>query len=390
MRSPRRTSASNGRVPTTSSLINYDLIYCLLCQILLLALIIDHLHHSAEASNASTEQPRNIWSAPATGDNNNNASELLLSGEEFVDSKEAPLILFDGTDADEPSTTTSKTPSESDQDARSKHEGPQLLTTSNDTTSSQAEPSGPRVDSLAVDKQATAAPRSSSNDTTATNLPNENSSSLPEGEEESDELQDDNQDQTGGFATAANTPFEPPQNISQYMDYIEKLFHDLRHQIAHLFEPHLPQLIRTSQMVELSSSCSYDMLRMALALRQFEPWALRMIDSSGKVPEGIFEGSFTALGSYDECLNTVFQSGSGSTSASSAHNHQAETAAGTQDPATLREQQGSMSAPTQGKYCLVTVSPFMPPKPPADKVDRLFQEEANRRNYTRVSSGPPH
>ena len=126
-------------------------------------------------------------------------------------------------------------------------------------------------------------------------------------------------------------------------------------------------------MVQLSGSCSYDMLLMALALRRFEPWALRMIDSSGKVPEGIFEGSFTALGSYDECLGTVFAQPASATQGSS---QQQQQPGGTNNQAII--------SPTQGKYCLVNVSPFLPPKPPADRVERMFQEEANRRNYTKV------
>lgn len=248
----------------------------------------------------------------------------LLSANEFVDFTEAPTPLFDGTSNDRETLSIIKESSPT--------------TTTTETT----------------ERTTTVEPTISEPTTTVA----------------SEDDQDENEDEQ----PAAKEQFEPPQNVSQYMDYIESLFHDLRHQISDLFEPHLPQLIRSSQMVQLSGSCSYDMLRMALALRQFEPWALKMIDSSGKVPEGIFEGSFTALGSYDECLNTVFgQESSTSTTTTTTTTSQSQS-------------QSQNQSQTQGKYCLVNVSPYLPPKPPADRVERMFQEEANRRNYTKVST----
>lgn len=260
------------------------------------------------------------------------SGDVLLSGNEFVDFTEAPMLLFDGTSNESNETSP------------------------NTTTSSPQQ-----------------VPPASANNSSTTETPTTIADDLVDGDSDEglsddSEAQDDNKD--------FKQDFDPPQNVSQYMDYIERLFHDLRHQITDLFEPHIPQLIRTSQMVQLSGSCSYDMLRMALALRQFEPWALRMIDSSGKVPEGIFEGSFTALGSYDQCLGTVFASTSSSGSSSSS-----SSSAASQSQSSSGQQ---LAGQTQGKYCLVNVSPYLPPKPPADRVERLFQEEANRRNYTKV------
>lgn len=272
----------------------------------------NHEHQSNNSENNST-------ATSAT-----TSETALLSSDEFVDFTEAPTLLFDGLAASDVENSTS---------ARE----PQEATEPSRTTSAPA---------LAKELN------SSSDETTP--------SSAAELSENAEEENDDEPETT-------KEAFEPPKNVSQYMDYIETLFHDLRHQISDLFEPHLPQLIRTSQMVQLSGSCSHDMLRMALALRQFEPWALRMIDSSGKVPEGIFEGSFTALGSYDECLNTIF-----------GQQQQGKT----NEPPTSSQQTNQ----TQGKYCLVNVSPYLPPKPPADRVEKMFQEEANRRNYSQVSA----
>lgn len=280
---------------------------------------------------------------------------LMLSKDEFVDYTEAPTLLFDNTsDEAAPSSNNSDSASSSSPGANA--------------TSSTAPTSAPSTTTTAPETEGTTTVRPEANDSkNATSSPTDDTAD--DGADDEDGAGEDSMEDTKDNVK----PFEPPKNISQYMDYIETLFHDLRHQITDLFEPHIPQLIRTSQQVQLSGSCSYDMLRLALALRQFEPWALRMIDSSGKVPEGIFEGSFTALGSYDECLSTVFAS-----SSTTPNNQQAS-------PATSPVTSAGEKSHTQGKYCLVAVSPFMPPKPPADRIEHLFQEEASKRNHSKVS-----
>lgn len=261
-------------------------------------------------------------------------NETLLSGNEFVDFTETPTLLYDNLSNDNSSVA-------------------------NKTLDSNSSTTGLQNDNL-----------------TALKIEHDNASELNDSDAEEDAAEPEEE-----VDKASAHPFEPPQNVSQYMDYIERLFHDLRHQITSFFEPHIPQLIRTSQMVQLSSSCSYDMLRMALALRQFAPWALRMIDSSGKVPEGLFEGSFTALGSYDECIDTVFAS----PSPNAQQTPMQPLASPSSAPAGGAPQSSESGAvtPTQGKYCLVHILPFMPPKPPADKVESMFREEANKRNYTK-------
>lgn len=325
----------------------------------------DSISVQTTSNNASTATSTNTTTT-ATDKNSSTTTndDVLLSSHEFVDFTEAPTLLFDGTsnENDTTSTITNVTsspivPLTSDANITESLNKTNTITLS-DTFQTTQSPSIP----------------------TATVIPES-----VDDEEESETEGDEGQDDTKGNEPP---PFSPPQNVSQYMDYIERLFHDLRHQITDLFEPHIPRLIRTSQMVQLSGSCSYDMLRMALALRQFEPWALRMIDSSGKVPEGIFEGSFTALGSYDECLNTIFASNSDTTPQSGpSHLSPNPAFSSSNSPSNQQQHQqnGQGNQPTQGKYCLVNVSPFLPPKPPVDRVESMFQEEANRRNYTKVS-----
>ncbi|XP_077525564.1 O-acyltransferase like protein-like [Haemaphysalis longicornis] len=55
----------------------------------------------------------------------------------------------------------------------------------------------------------------------------------------------------------------------------------------------------------VSTECSFGLLKMLRGLSDLEPWALRMLDSTGKFPSGVFTGTVTELGSFDECLQTV-------------------------------------------------------------------------------------
>lgn len=311
-----------------------------------------------------------------TDDKDRSKETVLLSKDEFVDYTEAPTLLFDNTNP-------------SDERAASNNSIASATSVSSPSTNTTVSPVSP-VQSNALSTTTTAIPLEVESFSTPSPQAGDGKNVTSSVDDTTDDgyAEDDSNDGGDGDSsdfsedTKDNVkPFEHPKNISQYMDYIETLFHDLRHQITDLFEPHIPQLIRTSQQVQLSSSCSYDMLRLALALRQFEPWALRMIDSSGKVPEGIFEGSFTALGSYDECLSTVFASSSSSTSSSTMPNSQQPSSSGISSATNS----GEKHSLTQGKYCLVAVSPFMPPKPPADSIEHLFQEEASKRNHSKVS-----
>ncbi|XP_077526169.1 nose resistant to fluoxetine protein 6-like isoform X2 [Haemaphysalis longicornis] len=57
--------------------------------------------------------------------------------------------------------------------------------------------------------------------------------------------------------------------------------------------------------VPVSTECSLGLLKMLRGLSDLEPWALRMVDSTGKLPSGMFTGTITELGAFDECLQTV-------------------------------------------------------------------------------------
>lgn len=61
----------------------------------------------------------------------------------------------------------------------------------------------------------------------------------------------------------------------------------------------------------VSMQCSLALFKMLRGLSELEPWAVRMFDSTGKIPTGVFTGTTTELGSFDECLATIVRDDSG-------------------------------------------------------------------------------
>ncbi|XP_064458662.1 nose resistant to fluoxetine protein 6-like [Ornithodoros turicata] len=64
----------------------------------------------------------------------------------------------------------------------------------------------------------------------------------------------------------------------------------------------LPIVTRLGFDPAVSVECSASLLKLSLALRRFEPWAIHMLDASGKVAPGLLAGTIGDLGNFDECL----------------------------------------------------------------------------------------
>lgn len=64
-------------------------------------------------------------------------------------------------------------------------------------------------------------------------------------------------------------------------------------------------LVRRLMRTELSPECTIGLLRFMRDIRNLEPWAVRLIDASGKYPTGLFQGTISDIGAYDECVETV-------------------------------------------------------------------------------------
>lgn len=64
-------------------------------------------------------------------------------------------------------------------------------------------------------------------------------------------------------------------------------------------------LVKRLMRTELSPDCTIGLLRFMRGVRDLEPWAVRLIDASGKYPTGLFQGTISDIGAYDECIETI-------------------------------------------------------------------------------------
>ncbi|KAL1424876.1 hypothetical protein MTO96_019739 [Rhipicephalus appendiculatus] len=63
-------------------------------------------------------------------------------------------------------------------------------------------------------------------------------------------------------------------------------------------------LVRRLLTADVRFECSTSFLRTMRAFQNHEPWALRLLDATGKYPTGTMEVSRVDMGAYDECLAT--------------------------------------------------------------------------------------
>lgn len=103
---------------------------------------------------------------------------------------------------------------------------------------------------------------------------------------------------------------EPPPEASTP----SSLADSVRAALDNVLDPANP-LARKLLEAEMSPTCSLGLLRLVRAIRNLEPWALRILDASGKYPTGLIEGTVMDLGSYDECVATVLRDKYGATKA---------------------------------------------------------------------------
>lgn len=127
----------------------------------------------------------------------------------------------------------------------------------------------------------------------------------------------------------------------------------------------LPNLVRMSSAVDISTECTASILKTLSALKDGKKWAFDLIDATGKPMGGQLYGTISFFGSYDQCLNT--------------------TAMNPWEPG---------KEYFRGKYCLVRFRPPMPPKPktftyrePVDGFHNLtFKSELFQTLITQVNS----
>ncbi|XP_076306182.1 uncharacterized protein LOC143222903 isoform X2 [Tachypleus tridentatus] len=93
----------------------------------------------------------------------------------------------------------------------------------------------------------------------------------------------------------------------------------------------LPTLIRLNSEIRISSSCSGSLLKLAIGIRKIEEWAIKMLDSCGKIPAGILHGTLGELGDYEQCQDIV-----------------------------VYRQRGNHEERFRGQYCSINIKPYLP------------------------------
>ncbi|XP_076315698.1 O-acyltransferase like protein-like [Tachypleus tridentatus] len=72
--------------------------------------------------------------------------------------------------------------------------------------------------------------------------------------------------------------------------------------VTETIKPIMEDLLRT---MNASETCHHSVMEVLTSFGRMETWASKMIDSNGRLPAGLLEGTLTSLGSYDQCMNIV-------------------------------------------------------------------------------------
>ncbi|XP_076352304.1 nose resistant to fluoxetine protein 6-like [Tachypleus tridentatus] len=57
--------------------------------------------------------------------------------------------------------------------------------------------------------------------------------------------------------------------------------------------------------INVSEDCYQSVMTVLTSFGKMETWSTKMIDSNGRLPSGLLEGTLTSLGSYDQCLDII-------------------------------------------------------------------------------------
>ena len=101
-------------------------------------------------------------------------------------------------------------------------------------------------------------------------------SSIDDEAESSDlSLSDDFLFQDGDTDKEGSSSFKIPQDAVEFMDYFDDLVSKVKGGLEKVFEKYLPVLFEMSSSIILSPDCTYDVVRILLALREMKPWAIK-------------------------------------------------------------------------------------------------------------------
>lgn len=106
---------------------------------------------------------------------------------------------------------------------------------------------------------------------------------------------------------------DPETNPLNSIDYAEKewqlFFRSLDRTIESMSSSPMFDTVSKTKVFDqifgkLSQDCQSSLVHIANSARRHRIWALRMLDSNGKLPSGLTYGRFAAAGDYEECIGT--------------------------------------------------------------------------------------
>ncbi|EEC03359.1 hypothetical protein IscW_ISCW002049 [Ixodes scapularis] len=79
----------------------------------------------------------------------------------------------------------------------------------------------------------------------------------------------------------------------------------LREVLAKAMDNPSSSITRKVIEADISGECSLGLFKMMRGIRRLDPWAVRILDATAKLPTGFLQGTSADIGAYDECIGTV-------------------------------------------------------------------------------------
>ncbi|XP_054719316.1 nose resistant to fluoxetine protein 6-like [Uloborus diversus] len=112
-----------------------------------------------------------------------------------------------------------------------------------------------------------------------------------------------------------NTVTVTPEHVSSTRDPIRPDMHlyekFLKNITSTAIKKALPAMMRIMDKVNMSSGCLSSLFKYVISLKQIKVWAMRMFDATAKVPSGMFDGTVTEFGAFDQCLKILVKNKKG-------------------------------------------------------------------------------
>ncbi|KAL1438074.1 hypothetical protein MTO96_010416 [Rhipicephalus appendiculatus] len=108
-------------------------------------------------------------------------------------------------------------------------------------------------------------------------------------------------------SSASNTKPEEPSSTAagSHGPQKSKFIEDFKAAIRYFMSTMGNGFARKLLQADISTECSLGVLKFMRAVQELEPWAMRVVDSTAKYPNGMLQASTADLGAYDECIETV-------------------------------------------------------------------------------------